>query len=194
MEVSLSDEQQTILEKVKANHNVMVDACAGTGKTTIVLAIAELLRDKKFLEITYNAMLRHEVKDKVKRRGLPNLSVHTFHSLAVKYYYPTAHTDIAIRYILYNKLPPIRPIDKFDVLVLDETQDMTLVYFQFISKVVMDMGSQIQILVMGDYMQGLYEFKGSDTRFLTMADMIWKTTRCCGPRTSKSVLCVCRIG
>jgi len=174
MDVSLSDEQQTILEKVKANHNVLVDACAGTGKTTIVLAIAALLHDKTFLEITYNSMLRHEVKEKVNRHELKNINVHTFHSLAVKYYYPTAYTDNGIRYVLYNKLPPIRPIDKFDILVLDETQDMSLVYFQFICKVVMDMGSPIQILIMGDYMQGLYEFKGSDTRFLTMADMIWK--------------------
>jgi len=173
MSIKLSDEQQLILDKVKDNHNVMVDACAGTGKTTIILAIAAQLPHKKFLEMTYNSMLRHEVKEKVAKHKLKNVTVHTFHSLAVKYYYPTAYTDTGLRYILYNKLKPIRPIEPFDILVLDETQDMTLVYFQFICKVVMDMGSPIQLLIMGDYMQGLYEFKGSDSRFLTLADMIW---------------------
>ena len=33
---------------------------------------------------------------------------------------------------------------------------------------------KFQLLVLGDYMQGLYEFKGSDIRFLTMAEVIWK--------------------
>ena len=174
MPVKLSEEQQIIYDKVKEDHNVMVDACAGTGKTTIILEIARQLPKKRFLELTYNSMLRHEVKEKVKSHNLKNVKVHTFHSLAVKYYYPTAYTDTGLRYILYNKLKPIRTIEVFDVLVLDESQDMTLVYFLFISKVVMDMGSPIQLLIMGDYMQGLYEFKGSDSRFLTLADMIWK--------------------
>jgi hypothetical protein len=178
MDVELSEEQQLILEKVKENHNVMVDACAGTGKTTIILAIAKHLSERKFLELTYNSMLRHEVKEKVKKQGINNVTVHTFHSLAVKYYYPTAYTDTGLRYILYHRLKPQRPIDIFDVLVLDETQDMTLVYFQFMCKVVMDMGSPIQLLIMGDYMQGLYEFKGSDTRFLTLANKIWENHPC----------------
>ena len=178
MDVELSEEQQLILDKVKGNHNVMVDACAGTGKTTIILAIAKQLPERKFLELTYNSMLRHEVKEKVRLQGINNVNVHTFHSLAVKYYYPTAYTDTGLRYILYHRLKPQRPIDIFDVLVLDETQDMTLVYFQFMCKVVMDMGSPVQLLIMGDYMQGLYEFKGSDTRFLTLANKIWENHPC----------------
>jgi hypothetical protein len=38
---------------------------------------------------------------------------------------------------------------------------------------VQDMGSPIQLLILGDYMQGLYEFKGADIRFLTMGSEIW---------------------
>jgi superfamily I DNA/RNA helicase len=37
-----------------------------------------------------------------------------------------------------------------------------------------DMRTQFQLMVLGDYMQGLYEFKGADIRFLTHADQIWQ--------------------
>ncbi len=38
----------------------------------------------------------------------------------------------------------------------------------------MDMNCPFQLIVLGDYMQGLYEFKGADTRFLTLAIEIWQ--------------------
>jgi len=171
----LSPEQQTIFDCVKQRENTIVDACAGTGKTTLILATAKKLPRRSFLQMTYNSMLRHEVKERVKAAGLKNLQIHTFHSLAVKYYYPTAYTDTGIRYILCNSLPPLIPIEKFDVLVLDEAQDMTFLYFQFMTKLIQDMGNQVQLLVLGDFMQGLYEFKGADTRFLTLASQIWRT-------------------
>jgi len=34
-----------------------------------------------------------------------------------------------------------------------------------------------QIMVLGDHQQSLYEFKGADARFLTMADQIWYKTK-----------------
>jgi AAA domain/UvrD-like helicase C-terminal domain len=170
----LSHEQKHILTEVKSGKNVVVDACAGSGKTTLILYTAKELNRRKFLQMTYNSMLRHEVNDRVKKTGVKNMVVHTFHSLAVKYYYSTAYTDRGIRYIMLQDLPPKQPIDRFDVLVIDEAQDMTFLYFLFVSKMIRDMGSPIQLLILGDYMQGLYEFKGADTRFLTLADKIWQ--------------------
>ena len=169
----LSNEQQIIFQCVKDNKNTIVDACAGTGKTTLILATAKLLPRRKFLQMTYNSMLRYEVKERVKKNDLKNLDVHTFHSLAVKYYYPSAYTDTGIRYILHNNLPPITPIAKINILVLDEAQDMTFLYYQLMCKLIKDMGNPIQLLILGDYMQGLYEFKGADIRFLTFAQQIW---------------------
>lgn len=172
--VVLSEEQEAILECVKKKQNTVVDACAGTGKTTLIIAVAKTLNRRSFLQMTYNSMLRHEVKDRVTKQKVKNLDVHTFHSLAVKYYLPTAYTDTGLRYILLNNTPPAQPIKLFNVLVLDEAQDMSFLYYQFMCKVIKDMGSPIQLLILGDYMQGLYEFKGSDTRFLTLAKDIWE--------------------
>lgn len=170
----LSNEQQIIFQSIKDNKNTIVDACAGTGKTALILATAKQLPRRKILQMTYNSMLRCEVKERVKQNEIKNLDVHTFHSLAVKYYYPSAYTDTGIRYILHNNLPPVTPIPKINILVLDEAQDMTFLYYQLMCKFIKDMGHPIQLFILGDYMQGLYEFKGADIRFLTFAQKIWE--------------------
>ena len=178
--LSLSEEQQTILNYIKQGYNIKVDAVAGSGKSTTVLSIAKENPDKKVLQLTYNSSLRAEIKEKVRIHELKNLTIHTYHSLAVKYYLSTAYTDTGIRYILYNELPVSQPIPKYDIIVIDEAQDMTLIYYKLVIKFIRDMivGSdhKIQIVILGDVKQGLYEFKGSDIRFLSLADKIWESS------------------
>jgi len=171
-----SEEQQIIIDHIKSGKNVIVNAVAGSGKSTTIISLARQLSDKTIFQITYNSMLRHEMKEKVENLDLPNLTIHTFHSLAVKYYLDSAHTDTELRHILYHKTPPrIKPLPNIDILAIDEAQDMSLLYFHFIYKFICDMGENLpkQIMVLGDHQQSLYEFKGADSRFLTMADKIW---------------------
>ena len=189
--ITLSDEQSNILKNIKDMKNVVVDSCAGTGKTTLILSVAKELPDKKILQMTYNSMLRHEVNARVEKSGIKNMNVHTFHSLAVRYYMPTCFTDTGIRYILLKDLPPLITLPKFDIFVLDEAQDMTFIYFQFMVKFARDTGSPIQLLILGDYMQGLYDFKGADTRFLTFADRLWNNFD--GLRTKEFVNCTMKM-
>jgi predicted GIY-YIG superfamily endonuclease len=169
-----SEEQQQIINHIKNGYNVVVDACAGSGKSSTILAAASQLSNKQITQITYNSMLRHEIREKIKVLELENISVHTFHSLAVKYYLLSSHTDTELRHILFHNVKPRIPIPKIELLFLDETQDMSELYFRFVVKFIKDMGEPIQLLILGDYRQGLYEFKGSDIRFLTMADKIWE--------------------
>ena len=100
----LSGEQEFILKNIVEGNNVIVDAVAGSGKSTVVLSIANKIPDKKILQLTYNSMLRAEVKQKVDQLDLINIRVHTYHSLAVCYYLSTAHTDTGIRHILYKSI------------------------------------------------------------------------------------------
>jgi hypothetical protein len=169
----LSDEQQLILNYVKEGKNVIVDAVAGTGKTTMILSIAAELLDLKIVQFTYNSSLKEDVRKRAKETGLNNIEIHTFHSFMKAYYSETGFGDSDMRKVLSKDLSPYRTIPKFDILVLDESQDMSFLYFQFIGKVFRDAGLSAQILILGDYMQGLYDFKGADTRFLTMAEQIW---------------------
>ena len=169
----MSGEQMAIYEHINDGYNVMVDACAGSGKSTTILSTADKMKITQFVQLTYNSILASEIKEKKNKLELENLNVYTFHSLVVKYYTADGHTDMGIRRAILENMQPRRPIPIFNVLVIDEAQDMTFLYFKLIIKFCRDMGEPIQLLILGDFMQGLYEFKGADIRFLTFADKIW---------------------
>ena len=175
----MSEEQRKVLDYIRSGSNVVVDACAGSGKSTTILSIAKELTGKKILQFTYNSQLRYDVKVNIRKLKLQNLEVHTYHSFTVKYYSDQAHTDTGIRVSLRENLCPRNPIPLVDIIVLDECQDMTPLYFELIVKMSNDMcskkkGHKFQLLILGDYMQGLYEFKGADIRYLTQSHIIWK--------------------
>ncbi len=169
-----SVEQQLVIDNLKSGYNVICSAVAGSGKSSTVLSASEQMSDHRILQITYNSSLRLEIKEKVKRIGLENISIHTFHSLAVKYYSPDCHSDTGIRRILLNDTKPRSEIARIDLCMLDEFQDCSELYFRFVLKFLRDMGSPVQILILGDPLQCLYGFKGADSRFLTMSSDIWK--------------------
>ena len=168
-----SEEQKYIIENVKKGYNIKVEAVAGSGKSTTILSIAKEMKDKEILQLTYNSSLRKEILEKVQKLDLKNIQIHTFHSLAVRYYSNDAHTDTALRRVLMYKKPPNIEIKKIDILVIDENQDLTELYYQFVIKFLLDMNGKVQIMCMGDKLQSVYEFKGADARYLTMADKLW---------------------
>ena len=129
----VSEEQQIIIDIIKNGDNVSVDACAGSGKSTTILSTACSQSNKKFLLITYNKSLRKEIQEKVRELDLKNITVHTYHSLAVSIYDAEAHVDKVMRLLVQKNTPPSRLIPT-DVLVLDEAQDMTFLYFRLIIK------------------------------------------------------------
>lgn len=169
-----SYEQQTVINHLLDGDNVVVDSVSGSGKSTTILSCAEQMPETPILQLTYNSMLRKEVREKVVSRKIENVSVHTFHSLAVMYYHKDAHKDTVMRKIVATNRKPAKEIPHFRLVFLDESQDMTFLYFMFIVKFLVDMGKPIQLCIMGDYKQGIYQFKGSDIRFLTRASHIWR--------------------
>jgi hypothetical protein len=170
----MNNDQIAVVNHIVNGQNVIVNAVAGSGKSTTVLSVAKATQSLKTIQFTYNSMLRMEIKQKIKTQNITNLDVHTYHSMAVKYYDSTAYTDTGIRQILAKNMKPRMPLPKMDIIVLDETQDMTFLYYNLVLKFTMDMDHDFQLLVLGDFMQGIYEFKGADTRFLTLADQFWR--------------------
>jgi superfamily I DNA/RNA helicase len=169
-----SDEQQIITSYVSNGLNVCCRATAGSGKSTSIIYLALKLPEKQILHITYNSMLRKEFKEKIEINNIKNVNVHTYHSLGVKHFSAKAHTDSRLRQTLQNKMDLIHDIEFIGILVIDECQDMSPLYFQFIDYYLKKNNSKIQIVILGDELQGIYEFKGSDIRFLTMAEKLWK--------------------
>jgi len=184
-----SEEQMYIINHIKSGkYNGEVDAVAGSGKTTTILSLATHITDKSIIQITYNSELKREVSEKKDKYGLSNIAIFTYHSFAYKYYTEEANTDIGISKIVRTDMPPKMALPQMDILVGDEIQDMNFLYYQFVQKVLTDSGnksqiqmgitprhSMVQILILGDKYQGLYEFKGADTRFLTLGHKIWST-------------------
>ena len=51
-----------------------------------MLLISDRLKNKNILQITYNKALKEEVRHKKCSLDLYNLDIHTYHSMAIKYY------------------------------------------------------------------------------------------------------------
>lgn len=171
--IRISKEQEEILDELKKSSSVIGDCVAGSGKTTTVLFLAQTFPEKNLLQITYNAQLKIEVREKVEQLNLNNLEIHTYHSLAVRYYDERGHDDNVINSIIKQEIKPRTFIPKFDIVVIDETQDMTLLFYKFLHKFLDDHNSMIQMLILGDKHQSVYQFKGADVRYLTLASKLW---------------------
>ena len=172
-----SHEQQTIIDAIKRGENISVNAVAGSGKTTTILGIASQIPNKKILQITYNRALKLEVENKAKYHNLTNLKVLTYHGLACAYYDYTSYTDDRIQEILKKNKPLSRSPSsiQFEIVIIDEIQDMTMLYFELVHKFLFDIHTHTHILlgIMGDNFQGIYGFKGADERFLTLGEQIF---------------------
>lgn len=168
--MELSEEQLKVIENINKGISVIIDAVAGSGKTTTIIGMAKSIPNKFILQITYNAHLKKEVKEKVYNEKIENLEVHTYHSLCLKYY--KCHKDEQIKNVLEYNVKPKKVIPPYSVIVIDEVQDMRNLYYNLILKFLVDMNKKIPIIVAGDKYQGIYEFSDADTRFLTLADKI----------------------
>ena len=172
---SPSEEQQKIIDALKNKQNVIVNAVAGSGKTTTILGIAKQMPDINILQITYNKALKLEVEDKIKQQKLKNIKIYTYHGLCCGCYDHEARSDDKIINILINDIPlktrktPIQ----YSIVVIDEAQDMTELYFKLVYKFLKDLNYKVNLLILGDNFQGIYEFKGADSRYLTLADEIF---------------------
>jgi hypothetical protein len=174
LDITPSEEQTKIIDSIQ-NKSVVVNSVAGAGKTTTLIFIATSNKNKKILQITYNKQLKLEVRNKMKKYNIENVEIHTYHSVAVKYYDPKCFTDDGIINILEKDIPP-QKTPYYDIIVIDEVQDMTPNYYELVYKFMTDINFKSNVLVLGDENQGVYEFKNADTRFLTLSHKIWKSS------------------
>ncbi|TNK86741.1 hypothetical protein C4M87_03390, partial [Mycoplasmopsis pullorum] len=170
--MEISHEQFLINQALKQGFNVKVSAVAGSGKTTTVLLISKLLSDKKILFFTYNRQLKDETQEKIIANKLFNIDIFTFHSFAQNIYKVQANTDDGLVELL-TKNKTSNNID-YDLIVIDEAQDLTPIYYHFLLKIMNDnRNKNYQILILGDERQCIYQFLGADSRFLTHADKLF---------------------
>lgn len=170
----ISKEQQEIIEHLKNNKNVMVDSVAGSGKTTCILHTSLSFENLQILSLTYNSKLKIETREKIYKMKITNMEVHSYHSFCVKYYDPTCFTDSEITKINKNNIEKLKNFS-YDVIILDESQDITPIYFQLICKIFKDNSIKTpKICILGDEKQSIFDFNNADKRFITLADKIFR--------------------
>lgn len=170
--VQASSEQSQILDLLDQS-NVVVDSVAGSGKTTTSLFIMSKYKHLKILLLTFNKKIKIETRQKVAQLKFENVEVHSYHSFCVKYYDSRSFTDSQLFEILKHNTPSRYPID-FDMLLIDEAQDIYPVLFQIICKIMRDLNKQVRMCVLGDKYQSIYEFKLSDQRYISLCDKVFK--------------------
>ena len=149
-----------------------------SGKTTTVLHLAKSMPDMNMLLLTYNSRLKQETRERVETLGLKNLECHSYHAMCQKYYSKEpCINDKIIRKALNNPNTFAKNLPAYDVIVVDESQDMIYLYHKLLHKILLDSflfrGCHPQLLVIGDENQELYSFAGADFRYLTMANKIY---------------------
>lgn len=152
--IKLSKEQQEFLGFAQQGHNILVDACIGSGKTTAIQSLCNVLGGKRILYLTYNKLLKLDAKDKIKNK---NVTVTNYHGFAfselIKIGMRVAPSE-QIQKFLQNK-DKLRPIC-YDVLIIDEYQDIEQEIADMLDFIKMQ-NTDIQIIAVGDMEQKIYD-------------------------------------
>lgn len=167
----ISSEQNDIIMNM-VDKNIIVDSVAGSGKTTTNIYIAKHFNDKNILLLTYNAKLKIETRLRIKNLAIKNLECHSYHSFCVKYYDNKCFTDSEIKKVVTGKCKARK--FSYDIIILDEAQDITNLYYELICKITNDNNGYAKICLLGDRHQSIYDFNKADERYLTYADKIFK--------------------
>ena len=153
-----SKQQQDIIEVIKQGGFPYADAVPGAGKSTLSFCIARQCPDKSIIVLTFSKDLKQESRDKIKSLGLTNITSESYNSFGVRYYHHKACDDI--EYVVTNNIP-LKNIPPCDLLILDETQDMTFNVYCFVHKFIKDHGNIQQIMVLGDKDQHRHQYSSS---------------------------------
>ncbi|AYV79119.1 MAG: putative helicase/exonuclease [Faunusvirus sp.] len=170
-----SDEQLFIINNIISN-NIIVDSVAGSGKTTTNLYIAKTFPKCQILLLTYNKKLKLETRKRVIQHKLENVEVHSYHSFCVKYYKRTGYTDTGIKNMLKKPTDKQLKPFKYDLIILDECQDMTPLYYKLVCKIFKNNKIAARICILGDRYQSIYDFNDADSRYITFADKVFGYT------------------
>lgn len=173
----ISLQQQAVLDSIKNGFHVICNSVAGSGKTTCILHIADNLKDRKILFLTYSARLRKESETKQKENNIYNIDIHSYHSFGYNLYKEElSKTDLGIEKII-DEDKKLISLHIYDLIILDESQDITPLLYRFIKKIQRDNKQRHQLVVFGDEKQCIFSYKGADARFLTLSNKIYNQSK-----------------
>lgn len=185
-----SAQQLLVVDAIKKNYNVVVEARPGSGKTATVEAIVVSNPDMHIAVLTFSRRLRNETAERL--CIYPNARAMTFHEMASRLFDTDIHNDSMLleqrKRLRRSGIAPQWNYEPFECIVLDEIQDayepLFWIICLFIQAVTQATGDKApRLVVLGDTRQSIYQFQDADPRFLTFASEIlgplspypWKT-------------------
>jgi hypothetical protein len=161
----LSGEQQRMIEAVRSGEDVIVDATVGSGKTTAIQALCtEVGRHRKVLYLTYSKLLKADAQRRVKHARVQN-----YHGIV----YPAlveagikCGIDESIRRFNMAFTSLSSPLPKYDLLVVDEYQDINEEYAQLLRNI-KSLNPAMQTVLVGDLAQKVHSNTTLDVQRFT---------------------------
>lgn len=151
--VVLSNEQQMFVDLALEGKNILVDACIGSGKTTAIQYLCDALPEsKRILYLTYNRLLKIDARKKIKNK---NVTVNNYHGYA---YMVLKKKDIYVGTpdLIQEYIKQKPDIDGYDVLILDEYQDLETELADML-ELIKKSNPSMQIIAVGDMQQKIYD-------------------------------------
>jgi hypothetical protein len=181
-----SPEQQAILNCVeKGDSNILIRALAGTSKSTTCYLIHKYFPHLHILGVTYTSNLKRKARQDLIDYNLSpsQFEINSLNSFAQEWY-AVSWKDKGIIQVIDDDLPLIESkqallkTKPFDLFITDEAQDLNKDLARFADKVIRDLrqfNSQMRCIFLGDEHQQIYDFKESDSRYLTLSatNQLW---------------------
>lgn len=190
-ELKPSEEQQDIINSFSdLTKSIKIIAGPGSGKSTLAKMVAKKVYPAKCLLITYNKSLQVATQLSCEKEHITNLEVRTYHSVAGKLFNENVNDDMKMIDCLQRyKDKSISYPNPFDILILDEAQDMTIHYYLLILRLIQGSHHPLDplekippsrglrggtpLLVLGDPKQNVNSYIGSREEFLTRCDKLF---------------------
>lgn len=157
----LSDEQKYFVDVALRGCNVWVDAVIGSGKTTAIQALCDMMPvDKHILYLTYNRLLKFDAQAKILNK---NVFVQNYHGFAFGELRNRLNRTCSMEECIpvYNQIP-VRSTG-YDVLILDEYQDIES-EMSIMLRLIKESNPGLQIIVVGDMAQKIYDNTSLDVQ------------------------------
>ena len=126
--IELTEEQYTLLEIIDENPKIVIQGSAGTGKTLLALQLVRksVSKGKRVLYLCFNANMSEYAA--MSLDSLERTRVTTFHSLIMNLLNDKSLFDASVKELCrkFMKMKTEIDFDKYDVIIVDEGQDLFL--------------------------------------------------------------------